>query len=142
LTVTYWDQARPSFGVRVGLLGKTFVLVRGKNRKRVSLGKYPRLASRKSAEKALAIMDGTDAILATQGPTSRIAEYVKQLAGTEPHRYEQQRLLEPTYNAAPSQLLPIITTYAPNDIVLARWGFVPEGWHSTKLRPQNNARAR
>ena len=64
-------------------------------------------------------MDGTDAILATQGPTSRIAEYVKQLAGTEPHRYEQQRLLEPKYNAAPSQLLPIITTYAPNDIVLA-----------------------
>ena len=27
------------------------------------------------------------------------------------------------YNAVPSQLLPIITTYAPTQIVLARWGF-------------------
>lgn len=46
----------------------------------------------------------------------------------------------PTYNAAPSQLLPIITTYAADTIVLARWGFVPEEWRNSKLRPQNNAR--
>jgi putative SOS response-associated peptidase YedK len=51
-----------------------------------------------------------------------------------------QQEFEPTYNAAPSQLLPIIATYAPNDIVLARWGFVPEDWHNAKIRPQNNAR--
>lgn len=47
---------------------------------------------------------------------------------------------EPTYNAAPSQLLPIITTYAPSAIVFAKWGFVPEEWKSSKIRPQNNAR--
>ena len=47
---------------------------------------------------------------------------------------------EPTYNAAPSQLLPIITTYAPTQIVLARWGFLPEEWKNTRIRPQNNAR--
>jgi putative SOS response-associated peptidase YedK len=47
---------------------------------------------------------------------------------------------EPIYNAAPSQLLPIITTYAPNEIVLAKWGFVPEQWTSSRIRPQNNAR--
>src|ERR1700694_1829563 len=46
----------------------------------------------------------------------------------------------PTYNAAPSQLLPIITTYAPNDITLAKWGFMPEEWTSSHIRPQNNAR--
>src|SRR5262244_2524602 len=46
----------------------------------------------------------------------------------------------PTYNAAPSQLLPIIKTYAPSEIVLAKWGFVPEEWRSSKIRPQNNAR--
>jgi putative SOS response-associated peptidase YedK len=33
---------------------------------------------------------------------------------------------QPTYNAAPSQLLPIITTYAPTEIVLGKWGFVPQ----------------
>jgi putative SOS response-associated peptidase YedK len=47
---------------------------------------------------------------------------------------------QPTYNAAPSQLLPIITTYAPSAINLAKWGFVPEGWASSRIRPQNNAR--
>jgi putative SOS response-associated peptidase YedK len=41
---------------------------------------------------------------------------------------------EPTYNAAPSQLLPIITTYSPDHIVLAKWGFVPEEWTSTNIR--------
>jgi len=51
-----------------------------------------------------------------------------------------QHDFEPTYNAAPSQLLPIITTYAPSAIVLASWGFVPEDWKSSRIRPQNNAR--
>ena len=47
---------------------------------------------------------------------------------------------QPTYNAAPSQRLPIIRTYRPDTIELATWGFVPEGWKSSKIRPQNNAR--
>jgi len=51
-----------------------------------------------------------------------------------------QQEFEPTYNAAPSQLLPIVTTDAPDKVVLARWGFVPEHWHRAKIRPQNNAR--
>jgi putative SOS response-associated peptidase YedK len=51
-----------------------------------------------------------------------------------------QQEFQATYNAAPSQLLPIITTYAPNTIVFAKWGFVPEEWKSTHIRPQNNAR--
>jgi putative SOS response-associated peptidase YedK len=46
----------------------------------------------------------------------------------------------PTYNAAPSQLLPIITTYAPSAITLGKWGFVPEDFSYPKMRPQNNAR--
>ena len=46
----------------------------------------------------------------------------------------------PTYNAAPSQLLPIIRTHAPNRIELAKWGFVSEDWNNARIRPQNNAR--
>jgi len=34
----------------------------------------------------------------------------------------------PTLNAAPSQMLPIIRTYATDRIELARWGFWPEEW--------------
>src|SRR5262245_10420418 len=51
-----------------------------------------------------------------------------------------QQEFHPTYNAAPSQLLPIITTYAPTAITLGKWGFLPEGWRSSRIRPQNNAR--
>jgi putative SOS response-associated peptidase YedK len=51
-----------------------------------------------------------------------------------------QTNFEPTYNAAPSQLLPIIRTYAPGEITLAKWGFIPEGWTSSHIRPPNNAR--
>jgi putative SOS response-associated peptidase YedK len=35
---------------------------------------------------------------------------------------------EPTYNAVPSQMLPIIRTHHENTIELAKWGFVSEGW--------------
>jgi putative SOS response-associated peptidase YedK len=54
-----------------------------------------------------------------------------------------ERSFEATYNAAPSQLLPIIRTYASHEIVLATWGFIPERWKHTaryKIKPQINAR--
>jgi putative SOS response-associated peptidase YedK len=54
--------------------------------------------------------------------------------------FAPNNIFHPTYNAAPSQLLPIITTDAPDTVVLARWGFVPEHWRRSALRPQNNAR--
>jgi SOS response associated peptidase (SRAP) len=38
-------------------------------------------------------------------------------------------------------MLPIIRTYKPDRIELARWGFRPEEWkRSTRVRPQINAR--
>jgi putative SOS response-associated peptidase YedK len=43
----------------------------------------------------------------------------------------------PTYNAAPSQMLPIIRTYATNRIELAKWGFVREDWKNARIRPQS-----
>jgi putative SOS response-associated peptidase YedK len=47
----------------------------------------------------------------------------------------------PTFNAAPSQMLPIIRTYGPDRIELARWGFWPEEWkRNARSRPMINAR--
>jgi putative SOS response-associated peptidase YedK len=47
----------------------------------------------------------------------------------------------PTFNAAPSQHLPIIRTYHEDRIELATWGFWPEDWkRSKRVRPQINAR--
>ena len=43
------------------------------------------------------------------------------------------------YNAAPSQMLPIIRTYAPDRIDLARWGFWPEAaGRARQLCPGNS----
>lgn len=53
--------------------------------------------------------------------------------------YEAQAEFPPTYNAAPSQMLPIMRTHHPERIELATWGFVPENWRG-RMRPQNNAR--
>jgi putative SOS response-associated peptidase YedK len=54
---------------------------------------------------------------------------------------QAQHDYEATYNAAPSQMLPIIRTYNAARIELAKWGFWPEGWKRSKhMRPQINAR--
>src|SRR5215468_7918884 len=47
----------------------------------------------------------------------------------------------PTYNTAPSQMLPIIRTYATDRIELARWGLWPDEWKRSKhSRAMINAR--
>jgi putative SOS response-associated peptidase YedK len=48
----------------------------------------------------------------------------------------------PTFNAAPSQMLPIIRTHKPDTIELGKWGFVPEenDWRRWEVTPQINAR--
>src|SRR5215831_2000550 len=47
----------------------------------------------------------------------------------------------PTFNAAPSQVLPIIRTYNATRIELASWGYWPdERKRSTRARPMINAR--
>ncbi|HTU12419.1 MAG TPA: site-specific integrase [Allosphingosinicella sp.] len=42
--VSYMDTRTPGFGVRVGLRSKTWIIVRGKNRERVTIGRYPDLS--------------------------------------------------------------------------------------------------
>lgn len=54
---TFFDITLPAFGVRVGLRRKTFVIVRGKNRERVTIGHYPPMSvaeARTKAKKLLA----------------------------------------------------------------------------------------
>jgi putative SOS response-associated peptidase YedK len=38
----------------------------------------------------------------------------------------------PTYNATPSQMLPMIRTYRPDTIELGTWDFWPESWKRSK----------
>lgn len=42
--VSYMDDTTPGFGIRVGLRSKTWTVVRGRNRERLTIGKYPDLS--------------------------------------------------------------------------------------------------
>lgn len=48
--------------------------------------------------------------------------------------------IEPTYNAAPGQHLPVVTDETPETVVRQEWGFVPE-WADDGFSAQINARA-
>jgi len=53
IQVTYWDIALPSFGCRVSPGGtKTFTVMYGENRKRVTIGRYPTLTLAEARAKA------------------------------------------------------------------------------------------
>ena len=54
--VTFWDTQLPGFGIRVGKNRKTWTIVRGPKRERVSVGHYPELSlqgARKEAKRLL-----------------------------------------------------------------------------------------
>jgi putative SOS response-associated peptidase YedK len=58
------------------------------------------------------------------------------------HARLPRETLTPTYNAAPSQALPVILNAHPQEITMSAWGFVPE-WADgrTDVKPLINARA-
>jgi integrase len=57
---TYWDTKLSGFGVRVGLRSKTFIVMRGNDRRRVKVGSYPDIPlaeARKEAQRLLSSRD-------------------------------------------------------------------------------------
>jgi putative SOS response-associated peptidase YedK len=58
------------------------------------------------------------------------------------HATLQREALTPTYNAAPSQALPVVCNTHPREIIMSTWGFVPS-WADgrTGIKPLINARA-
>ncbi|MFB6159724.1 MAG: SOS response-associated peptidase [Haloferacaceae archaeon] len=55
-------------------------------------------------------------------------------------RFDVDADLEPRYNCAPGQSLPVITNAAPDRVTRAEWGLVPE-WADDDANPPINARA-
>jgi hypothetical protein len=49
---TYWDTATPGFGLRVGKRSKTWTVMRGRSRERVTIGRYPDLPLSKARTEA------------------------------------------------------------------------------------------
>lgn len=58
------------------------------------------------------------------------------------HAVLAREVLTPTYNAAPSQTLPVIFSTNPHEIAVSTWGFLPE-WADGRpgVKPLINARA-
>jgi integrase len=59
---TYWDASLPSFGIRVGKRSRTFVMMRGAERRRITLGRYPFTSLKEARLKAHALIAGTHTI--------------------------------------------------------------------------------
>ncbi len=64
--VTWYDKALPTFGVRVGKRSKTFVVMLGKERKRLPLGKSPAVSLQDARQRARDILYGTAPLPAPQ----------------------------------------------------------------------------
>lgn len=55
---TYFDDTLPGFGVRVGKRSRTFIVLRGKQRQRVSIGKWPDLTVGEARTEAKRLLIG------------------------------------------------------------------------------------
>lgn len=54
--VTYWDTTTPGFGIRVGKRSKTWTVMRGRNRERVSIGQHGCLSLSDARKEAMRIL--------------------------------------------------------------------------------------
>lgn len=78
--VTYWDDALPGFGIRIGKHSRTFVVMKGRNRRRVSLGRYPLTTLKDARTRAHALMGDFDRFTQKAGPKASqvVAEYLAE----------------------------------------------------------------
>lgn len=107
--VTHWDATTPGFGIRVGKRSKTWTVMRGRNRERLTIGRYPDLSvaeARAEAKRLLIAAPEAKAISTTFGLARE--EFVEgyQNAGT---RYLVTRLLRLHFKAIEKSALSDIT---------------------------------
>ncbi len=61
----YWDKAVPAFGIRVSKTRKTFTVIRGKKRERITVGHYPTMPLKEARKLARGLLDAPE----PTGPT-------------------------------------------------------------------------
>jgi Arm DNA-binding domain len=92
--ITYWDTLLPGFGVRVGSRSKTFVLVQGKARKRITIGRYPVMTLQKARDAArLKIANQTAALIETINIGNAVDQYLKSISVKSRTHRDYTRLL-------------------------------------------------
>ena len=94
---TYWDELLPAFGVRVGKNRKTFIVMRGKSRIRMSLGRYPDTSLLKARQRAKDIISGIEPQSEINCPTQAsdaVKHYLSSIQVRPRTKNEYERLLK------------------------------------------------
>jgi hypothetical protein len=53
---TYWDTTTPAFGVRVGKRSKTWTVIRGRTRERLSIGRFGEVSLADARKEAMRLL--------------------------------------------------------------------------------------
>jgi hypothetical protein len=92
---TAWDILMPSFGCRVGSKTKTFVIMTGKHRKRVTLGHYPKMSLKQARVAARLKLQNPLAIPEEQSSTSAaVTKYLDAIDVKDRTHRDYTRLLK------------------------------------------------
>lgn len=89
--VTYWSDATPGFGIRVGKRSRTWTVMRGRTRERVTIGRYPDVSlsdARKEAQRLLAQEPSAPRPVAKTFKAARdefLAEHYRGVTSRWPH---------------------------------------------------------
>ena len=135
---TYWDTSLPTFGIRVGLRSRTFIVMRGSDRKRISLGRWPKTPLKVARQAALRIIDqGTVIGAYHRAPACAqcVDDYLRDLNASPRWVKEQERLLTKHFLADHGQKsLSEVTTKNVTDITdeLKKRGAPSEALHVHK----------
>jgi len=79
----HFDETLPGFGVRVSQKGtKTFTLIMGTERKRVSLGRYPLITLAEARQKALGILRDRELGIAAPAPSPPFLDVYQEYMAT------------------------------------------------------------
>lgn len=55
-TITYWDTTTPAFGLRVGKRAKTWTVIRGRSRERLTIGRYGEVSLADARREAMRLL--------------------------------------------------------------------------------------
>lgn len=72
----YWDESTPGFGVRCSAKSKSFIVMFGKDRRLVTLGKYPEMSLRNARQEAKLILAAKPRIRSLKGTRETISAFL------------------------------------------------------------------
>jgi len=72
----FWDSGLPTFGILVGKRAKTWICMRGADRKLITLGRYPAVSLKSARQAALRIIDATDVVTETLTASKAVQQFI------------------------------------------------------------------